>query len=352
MNWEHTYEKWLNFEQLDEELRTQLSGLKDDANHLEDAFYKNLEFGTGGMRGVIGPGSNRMNLYTVRKAAAGLAQYIIDHGQEAKERGVVIAYDSRHKSPEFAMESAKTLASFGIKAYVFKELRPTPQLSFAVRELNAFSGIVITASHNPPEYNGFKVYGEDGAQLNLENADAVIRKVDAVENELNILVQTEEELVSKGLITFLGEEMDRAYVEKLMTISEHPGISGESDIRIVYSPLHGTGNKPLRQALSALGYDNLFIVEEQEQPDPEFSTVKSPNPEEKEAFKLSIRDGKKVDADILIATDPDADRLGVAVKGKDGEYVLLTGNQTGALLLEYILSQKAAEQTFPKMASC
>ncbi|RDI47938.1 phospho-sugar mutase [Falsibacillus pallidus] len=347
MNWEQTCQKWLNFKELDEELRTQLESIQGDAKQLEDAFYKNLEFGTGGMRGVIGPGSNRMNRYTVRKAAEGLAKYILDKGGDAKERGTVIAYDSRHKSPEFAMEAARTLASRGIMAYVFKELRPTPQLSFALRELNAIAGIVITASHNPPEYNGFKVYGEDGAQLNLKEADEVIKKVNMVENELSLEVKDEKELIDCGLIKFLGEEMDQAYVEKLITISENPDLANDSGLRIVYSPLHGTGNKPLRQALNALGYENLHVVEEQEQPDPQFSTVKAPNPEEKEAFELAIRDGQKYDADILIATDPDADRLGVAVKKPNGEYVLLTGNQTGALLIDYILSQKEAKGTIP-----
>ncbi|WP_433748502.1 phospho-sugar mutase [Falsibacillus pallidus] len=347
MNWEQTCQKWLNFKELDEELRAQLESIQGDAKQLEDAFYKNLEFGTGGMRGVIGPGSNRMNRYTVRKAAEGLAQYILDKGEDAKGRGTVIAYDSRHKSPEFAMEAARTLASRGIKAYVFNELRPTPQLSFALRELNAIAGIVITASHNPPEYNGFKVYGEDGAQLNLKEADEVIKKVNLVEDELSLEVKDEKELIDCGLIKFLGEEMDQAYVEKLKTISENPGLANDSGLRIVYSPLHGTGNKPLRQALKALGYENLHVVEEQEHPDPQFSTVKAPNPEEKEAFELAVRDGHKYEADILIATDPDADRLGVAVKNPNDEYVLLTGNQTGALLIDYILSQKEDKGTIP-----
>ncbi|RLQ97375.1 phospho-sugar mutase [Falsibacillus albus] len=348
MTWQHTYERWSSFQGLDEEIASQLNEMKEDEKHLEDAFYKNLEFGTGGMRGVIGPGTNRMNLYTIRKASEGLARYIENHGEDAKKRGVAIAYDSRHKSPEFAMEAARTLATHGIQTYVFSELRPTPQLSFAVRDLNAFSGIVITASHNPPEYNGYKVYGEDGAQLNLADAEAVIEKVNEVENELLIQVETEDALKSRGLITMLGDEMDRQYVDKLMTISENPGISGEVDLKIVFTPLHGTANKPLRQSLKAYGYENVYIVEEQEQPDAEFSTVKSPNPEEQAAFELAIRDGKKHDADILIATDPDADRLGVAVKNEVGEYVLLTGNQTGSLLLHYILSQKAEKNNIPE----
>nr|WP_095532671.1 phospho-sugar mutase [Domibacillus epiphyticus] len=324
-----------------------LVNIENDEKSLEDAFYKNLEFGTGGMRGEIGAGTNRMNVYTIRKASAGLAAYISDVGEEAKRRGVVIAYDSRHKSPEFAMESAKTLASAGIQTYIFDELRPTPELSFAVRHLQAYAGIVITASHNPPEYNGYKVYGHDGAQLAPEAADHVIKKVYAAGDELLIKVEDESVLKEKGLIKMIGGDIDKAYVDKLVTISEWPEAARDTDIHVVFSPLHGTGNKPVRQALEALGYKNVTVVAEQEQPDANFSTVKSPNPEEKAAFELAIRDGQKVDADILIATDPDADRLGVAVKDGDGGYVLLTGNETGAVLVDYILSRKKERGTLP-----
>ena len=348
MNWKKNVKSWLEFEGLDAELQSQLKELTNDEKQLEDAFYKNLEFGTGGMRGEIGVGTNRMNLYTVRKASAGLAAYIENHGIEAKQRGVVIAFDSRHKSPEFAMEAARTLATKGIQTYVFEELRPTPELSFALRYLNAFSGIVVTASHNPPEYNGYKVYGSDGGQLPLEEADEVIAKVNEIENELLIEVDSEEHLRASGLIKTIGAEIDQAYIEKLKTISENPDLAKETDIKIVFTPLHGTANKPVRAALAALGYKNVTIVKEQELPDPEFSTVKSPNPEEHAAFELAIRDGKEVGADLLIATDPDADRLGIAVLNPEGEYVVLTGNQTGALLLDYIITQKREKGTLPE----
>jgi phosphoglucomutase len=348
VGWQHTYEQWKKAENLDAELKAQLEAIEHDEKLLEDCFYKNLEFGTGGMRGEIGPGTNRMNIYTVRKASEGLARYIESFGEEAKKRGVVIAYDSRHKSPQFAMEAAKTLATHGIQTYVFDELRPTPELSFAVRHLHAFSGIVITASHNPPEYNGYKVYGEDGGQLPPQTADLVIQYVNEVENEWAIHVETEEALKEKGLIRIIGEEIDQAYIEKLKTISLNPQLAQEVDVKVVFTPLHGTANKPVQHGLKALGYRNIFVVKEQEQPDPNFSTVKSPNPEEHAAFELAIRLGHEIDADLLIATDPDADRLGIAVKDESGEYVVLTGNQTGGLLLHYILSQKKEKGQLPK----
>ncbi|MFS8631516.1 MAG: phospho-sugar mutase, partial [Bacillales bacterium] len=262
--------------------------------------------------------------------------------------GVVIAYDCRHKSREFAMEAAKTLATRGIQTYVFEDLRPTPVLSFAVRHLNAFSGIVITASHNPPEYNGYKVYGPDGGQLVPEEADKVIEKVSQTESELSIEVCPEEELKNKGLIQIIGEEVDEAYLQKLVIISENRDLKNKDDIKIVFTPLHGTANKFVRKGLEALQYKNVYVVKEQEQPDPDFSTVKSPNPEEHAAFELAIRYGRDVDADLLIGTDPDADRLGIAVKNERGEYQVLTGNQTGALLLHYLLSQKQKKGTLPQ----
>ncbi|MED4206000.1 phospho-sugar mutase [Neobacillus mesonae] len=348
MDWKAAARSWMDFERLDAELKQQLDQLKDNEKHLEEAFYKNLEFGTGGMRGEIGVGTNRMNLYTVRKASAGLAAYIEQFGQEAKKQGVVIAYDSRHKSPEFAIEAAKTLASKGIQTYVFDELRPTPELSFALRHLKAFSGIVVTASHNPPEYNGYKVYGSDGGQLPPKEADELIVKVNEIKNELLIEVESEEKLRSLGLIKTIGREIDEVYINKLKTISENPSLAKESDIKIVFTPLHGTANKPVRAALAALGYKNVTVVKEQELPDANFSTVKSPNPEEHAAFELAIRDGKMAGADLLIATDPDADRLGIAVKNHEGEYVVLTGNQTGALLLDYLLTQKKEKGTLPE----
>ncbi|MBE4906838.1 phospho-sugar mutase [Bacillus luteolus] len=347
MNWKEVYELWMDFEGLDPELKQLLNEKQHNEKELEDCFYKTLEFGTGGMRGEIGPGTNRMNVYTVRKASEGLAKYIDSFGEEAKKRGVVIAFDSRHKSPEFAMEAAKTLATHGIQTYVFEELRPTPELSFAVRHLNAFSGIVVTASHNPPEYNGYKVYGSDGGQLPPAEADVVIERVNEIENELLINVEAEGVLKEKGLISIIGEEIDRAYNEKLMTISLNPSLSKEVDVKVVFTPLHGTANKPVRRGLETLGYHNVSVVKEQELPDPNFSTVKSPNPEEHAAFELAIRDGEKMNADLLIATDPDADRLGIAVKDHKGDYIVLTGNQTGAILLDYILSQKKEKGILP-----
>lgn len=350
MSWKQAYERWIQSPALDEEMKTALENMKNNEKGLEECFYKNLEFGTGGMRGEIGPGTNRMNIYTVRKASEGLARFIESVGEEAKKRGVVIAFDSRHMSPEFAMEAAKTLATHSIQSYVFAELRPTPELSFAVRELHAFSGIVVTASHNPPEYNGYKVYGEDGGQLPPKEADIVIDKVNEIENELEIYVESEESLKAKGLIKIIGEEMDETYVSKLKTISVHPELAEEigKDLKIVFTPLHGTSNKPVRKALDALGYTNVTIVKEQELPDGNFSTVKSPNPEEHAAFELAIGYGTKINADVLVATDPDADRLGVAVKNSNGEYTVLTGNQTGAILLDYLLSQKKEKGILPE----
>ncbi|MGG0175619.1 phospho-sugar mutase [Gottfriedia acidiceleris] len=342
MNWETTYEKWIQSPTLDQELKEQLIKLENNQLILKESFYQNLEFGTGGMRGEIGPGTNRMNIYTIRKASAGFAKYIESFGEEAKNRGVAIAFDSRHKSPEFAMEAAKTLATHGIKAYVFNELRPTPELSFAVRELNCFGGIVITASHNPPEYNGFKVYGDDGGQLPPAAADQVIEYVNSFENELEIEVSSEKELVEKGLIHRLDEEMDKLYVEQLKTVVVNNELVQEhgKDLKIVFTPLHGTALLPATMSLKAVGFENVTIVEEQAKADPNFTTVKSPNPEEHAAFEYAIRYGKEIDADVLIATDPDADRLGIATKNEKGEYVVLTGNQTGALMLHYLLSQQ------------
>ncbi|MCY0088352.1 MULTISPECIES: phospho-sugar mutase [Bacillus amyloliquefaciens group] len=348
MSWSKSYERWNQAEQLDSELKKLLADAEGNEQLLEDFFYKNLEFGTGGMRGEIGPGTNRMNIYTVRKASAGLAAYIAKQGEDAKKRGVAIAYDSRHKSPEFAMEAAKTLASQGIQTYVFDELRPTPELSFAVRKLNAYAGIVVTASHNPPEYNGYKVYGDDGAQLPPKEADIVIAEVNAIENELTIQVEDEQSLKEKGLIKIIGEEIDKPYTEELTSISVHPELSDEVDVSVVFTPLHGTANKPVRRGLEALGYKNVTVVKEQELPDPDFSTVKSPNPEEHAAFQYAIKLGEEQNADILVATDPDADRLGIAVKNSEGKYTVLTGNQTGALLLHYLLSEKKKQGTLPE----
>ncbi|ASB90343.1 phospho-sugar mutase [Bacillus sonorensis] len=348
MSWKTSYERWKNTENLDPELKSLLLKAEGNEKELEDCFYKKLEFGTAGMRGEIGPGPNRMNVYTVRKASAGLAAYIAANGEEAKKRGVVIAYDSRHKSPEFAMEAAKTLAANGVQTYLFDELRPTPELSFAVRHLHAYAGIVITASHNPPEYNGYKVYGDDGAQLPPAAADKLIDQVNAIENELEIPAGDENALKEKGLINIIGEDIDQAYLDKLTSISVNPGLAKETDVKVIFTPLHGTANKSVRRGLKALGYEHVTVVPEQELPDPDFSTVTSPNPEEHAAFEYAIKLGEKEEADILIGTDPDADRLGVAVKDHEGRYVVLTGNQTGALLLHYLLSQKQQKGILPE----
>ena len=312
----------------------------------EDAFYRNLEFGTGGMRGVVGPETNRMNVYTICKANEGFAQYLLKNVENVKERGIVIAYDCRHFSPEFAMESAKVMATHGIKAYVFQSLRPTPELSFAVRHLQAAGGIVITASHNPPEYNGYKLYDETGCQLVPHQGDEVIKYVDAIQNIFDIHVRSEEELKSEGLIEIIGEEIDTAYINAVKTLEINRDCN-KKDLKIVFSPLHGTANVPVRRVLTECGYEQLHVVEEQCTVDPNFSTVASPNPEETSAFEMAINLAKEIDADIAMATDPDADRVGLAVKNPEGEYVLLTGNQTGAILIHYILSQKKAHGTLP-----
>lgn len=305
------------------------------------------------MRGVIGPGTNRMNIYTIRKAAEGLARYVEQHGEEAKIRGVVIAYDSRHKSKEFAMEAAKTLGFHGIQTYVFDSLRATPELSFAVRYLHAFSGIVITASHNSAQYNGFKVYNEDGAQFASEEADIIVSKVNEVEDELAIEISDEAALKEAGLLTIIGEKVDQAYLSNLQKLSLNKEVIEQvaGDFSIVYTPLHGTGNIPVRKGLELAGFKHVHIVKEQEQPDPNFSTVDYPNPEEPSAFKLAIEYGKHHNADILLATDPDTDRVGVAVKDKDGEYQLLTGNQIGALFLHYLITQKKKKDELPDNAT-
>lgn len=343
MTWQENYNRWINFAELDGELKKQLADLKDDRTALEDAFYKHLEFGTGGMRGIIGPGTNRMNMYTVRKAAEGLARYIEEQGHIAKSRGVVIAYDSRHKSKDFAMEAAKVLGHHCIQVYVFESLRTTPELSFAVRYLHAFSGIVITASHNPPEYNGFKVYGEDGAQFASEAANVLVGKVNEVANELEIPVAEEESLKESGLLSIIGDTVDQAYLKQLETITVNRDAIEQvaADFKIVYTPLHGTGNRPVRKGLAQVGFKHVYVVKEQELPDGAFPTVAYPNPEEPAAFKLAIEYGKKHDAHLLLATDPDTDRVGVAVKNREGEYQLLTGNQIGALLLHYLITEKA-----------
>lgn len=350
MSWKEIADKWLNNESLDGDLKEQLYKLKEDEKSLEELFYKNLEFGTGGMRGEIGPGTNRMNIYTIRKSSEGLAQYLLSQGEESAKRGVVISYDSRHMSPEFALEVAKTVGKHGIKSYLFSELRPTPELSFAVRHLGAAAGVMVTASHNPPEYNGYKVYGDDGGQLPPKQADALTNFVNSVEDELSIKVTGKEELLANGLLQYIGEDIDQIYLENVAKIQLNKEIVEKvgEELKIVFTPLHGTANKLVQEGLKQFGFKNVTVVKEQEQPDPNFSTVKSPNPEEHAAFELAIKYGKEIDADILLGTDPDSDRLGVAVKNAEGEYQVLTGNQTGAIMLHYLLSQKAEKGLLPE----
>ncbi|WP_018933494.1 phospho-sugar mutase [Gracilibacillus lacisalsi] len=341
MSWQDTLKRWTTHVTLDEDLQEQLKQLSQNEKELEDSFYKNLTFGTGGMRGMLGPGTNRMNIYTVRKAVEGLANYITKNVDNAHNRGVVIAYDSRYMSQEFAVEVAKVLGAHDIKAYVFESLRPTPLLSFAVRYLKTAAGIMITASHNPPEYNGFKVYNEDGGQVPLQEAAAIIEEVNKVEDELNVTVKSKEEVETAGLLEWVGETVDNAYLSELKTIQKQ---AEENNVNIVFTPLHGTAHDLVLKGLAQIGYDQVHVVEEQAKPDPEFSTVQSPNPEEHQAFELAIKQGKEIDADILIGTDPDADRLGVAVKNSSGSYQVLTGNQLGSLLLDYTLSHVSEKE--------
>lgn len=340
------YEQWLLQEGLPGVLKDELKAVAEQESEISDRFYRWLEFGTGGMRGQLGAGTNRMNRFTIRRVAEGLARMIEDHGPEAKQRGVAIAYDTRYQSREFAMETAGVLGAHNIRSFVFSEPRPTPELSFAVRELSAFGGVVITASHNPKEYNGFKVYGEDGGQLPPEKASAIVDHMEAIEDIFEIDVLAEDGLIEVGLLEMLAESMDEAYQEKLKTLQM--GEFPRDEVKIVYTPIHGTGNVPVQQALRNFGYTDVTVVPEQERPDPAFSTVDYPNPEEEEAFRLAIRLGAKLDADLLLATDPDADRLGAAILLPTGGYDLLTGNQLGALLLEYLLEQRKQAGTLPE----
>ena len=350
MNYKEVYNYWLSNSSLDSEIRNELESIKNDDKEIKERFYNELAFGTGGLRGVIAAGSDRMNIYTVRKATQGICEEIKSIGEDAIKKGVVISYDSRHKSYEFALESAKVIAANGIKAYLFDELRPTPELSFAVRHLNCARGIMITASHNPKQYNGYKAYGEDGGQLPPESADRVVefmRKID-IFNDVKVI--DEKEAKDRGLIEIVGEEIDKVYLENVLSqsINNEPIKNLGEDFKVIYSPFHGTGNKPVRKILEMLGCKNVRIVKEQELPDPDFSTVKSPNPEEKEGFNLAIEMAKKEPADIIFATDPDGDRIGVIVKNSEGDYVTLNGNQTGVLLCEYILRNKKLKGTLSK----
>lgn len=348
MGYKETYEFWRTDSYFDEETREELERIKEDEKEIEERFYKDLEFGTGGLRGIIGAGTNRMNLYTVRKATQGLANYIIKQGETGK--GVAIAYDSRHMSAEFADEAALCMAANGIKAYVFDALRPTPELSFALRTLGCVSGIVVTASHNPPEYNGYKVYWEDGAQVTAPRDKDIITEVLNVTDYYTMKTMGKEEALAAGLYQVIGKEIDDAYMEELKKQMIHPEIIAEvaDDIRIVYSPFNGTGNVPVRRILQELGYKNVFVVPEQELPDPQFTTLDYPNPEDPKAFTLALKLAKEKNADIVLATDPDADRLGIyALDTKTGEYVPFTGNMSGMLIAEYLFREKAATGTMP-----
>ena len=349
MDYLSAYKFWLENEYFDSDTRDELEKIKDEPKEIEERFYKDLDFGTGGLRGIIGAGTNRMNIYIVRKVTQGLANYILKKDREYAQKGVVIAYDSRHKSPEFALEAARVLSGNGIKAYLFDELRPTPELSFAVRYLGAAAGIVVTASHNPKQYNGYKVYGEDGAQLALDDSDAVLDEIEKIVDIIKVSVADKAEAVKSDLFCIIGKEIDDAYISCLKTLSINPEMVRKvsDSFKIIYTPLHGAGNKPVRRILHETGFKQILVVKEQELPDPDFSTVKYPNPEERDSFKLAIKLAGKEGVDLIIGTDPDCDRVGVVVRNSSGEYVVLTGNQIGCLLLDYILSQKKAAGTLP-----
>ena len=351
MAYQENYQKWVDFADLPDYLRRDLESM--DERTKEDAFYTNLEFGTAGMRGLIGAGTNRINIYVVRQATEGLARLIESKGGNEKERGVAIAYDSRHFSPEFAFESAAVLAKHGIKSYVFESLRPTPELSFAVRHLNCFAGIMITASHNPAPFNGYKVYGEDGGQMPPHDADALTTYIRAIDNPFAVEVADVEAEKASGLIEVIGEAIDAEYLKEVKDVNINPALIEEfgKDMKIVYTPLHGTGEMLARRALAQAGFDSVQVVEAQATADPDFSTVKSPNPESQAAFALAEELGRQVGADVLVATDPDADRVGVEVLQKDGSYLNLSGNQIGAIMAKYILEAHKNAGTLPENAA-
>ena len=351
MSYQETYQTWLDVADLPDYLRQDLLAM--DEKTKEDAFYTNLEFGTAGMRGYIGAGTNRINIYVVRQATEGLAKLVESKGEEAKKRGVAIAYDTRHFSPEFAFESAQVLAAHGIKSYVFESLRPTPELSFAVRHYNAVAGIMVTASHNPKEFNGYKVYGEDGGQMPPADASALTDYIRAIDNPFAVALADLEESKANGLITVLGEETDRLYLDELKSININKDLIAEhgKDMKIVYTPLHGTGEMLARRALAEAGFESVAVVESQATADPDFSTVASPNPESQAAFALAEELGREVGADVLLATDPDADRVGVEVRQADGSYWNLSGNQIGAIIAKYVLEAHKQAGTLPPNAA-
>lgn len=349
MDYKELYNEWLSNPYFDEDTKEELRAIESNEKEIEDRFYTELEFGTAGLRGVIGAGTNRMNIYTVRKATQGLANYIIK--MKGQDRGVAISYDSRHMSPEFADEAALCLNANGIKAYVFESLRPTPELSFAVRELGCIAGINVTASHNPAEYNGYKVYWEDGAQITPPHDTGIMDAVKAITDYSTMKTMEKTEAIDKGLYITIGKDIDDKYIAALKTQVKNPDIikQVQKDIKIVYTPLHGTGNIPARRVLKELGFENVYVVKEQEMPDGAFPTVSYPNPESAEAFELAVKLGNEVGADLLLATDPDADRLGVYIKGsKPGTYHVLTGNMSGCLLAEYEISQMKEKGMLPE----
>ncbi|WP_134686083.1 phospho-sugar mutase [Brevibacillus migulae] len=345
MDWKSHYQRWINFPALDKELRDQLERLQQDPQKLADCFSQPLEFGTGGMRGELGPGTNRMNVYTVRKASEGLARYLLEQEQSVQHPTVVIAYDTRHKSHDFAMEAAKVITRHGIRVCLFDRICPTPLLSYAVRHLHASAGIVITASHNPPEYNGYKVYGADGAQIALDTTEQLTAHIKNVEDELTVAVASEEDIRQNGLLHMIGQDIFASYFEQLKAL--RPAVGKGADLSIVFTPLHGTTFASITEGLRHFGYTDVTIVQEQAAPDPDFSQVVSPNPEDPHAFKLAIDYAKRKDANLILATDPDGDRLGVAIKDPSGGYTVLTGNQVGAILLYYVLTTKLKAGKLP-----
>ena len=349
MGYKENYKKWCEDTYFDEATRAELKAIEGNDKEIQERFYKDLEFGTGGLRGIIGAGTNRLNIYTVSKATQGFANYIIKQGEEAVKKGVAIAFDSRRMSPEFAEITALVLNGNGIKTYIYPSLRPTPMLSFAVRELNCTGGVVITASHNPPEYNGYKVYWADGGQVPYPRDEAIIEEVNAVTDFHTIKTANKDEAVKAGLFNVIGEEVDEAFDKNVLAQIVNPEIIKEQhDLKIVYTPIHGSGNKPVRRVLKKAGFKNVTVVPEQELPDSEFTTVGYPNPENPAVFELAIKLAEKIDADIILGTDPDCDRVGAVVKTKDGSYTVLTGNMTGTLICNYICSQKAKLGTLPK----
>lgn len=351
MDYKNNYEIWLNSPYFDEQTKNELLSTKDDEKEIQDRFYKNLEFGTGGLRGIIGAGTNRINIYTVRRATLGVLNYIIKtQGEEGKQKGIVIAHDSRYMSREFCIEVAKTLSAYGVKAYIFEELKPTPELSFAVRYLKCAMGIVITASHNPKEYNGYKVYDSDGGQICIDMANDIIAEVNKIDDYSIIKSIDFEEALSKNLITILDNKIDDEFIKavKKQVLRQNTIDEYGKKLKIIYTPIHGTGNKPVRRVLNECGFENVMVVNEQELPDSNFSTVKYPNPEEKSVFNIAIEMAKSNGTDLIIGTDPDCDRVGIVVKDSSGEYIVLNGNQVGSLLVRYIIESLVEENKLPK----